>query len=103
MDVGSFAKFIPVSYTTPQSMLVVAGAGVLGECTIHTPWASGTAILYDSQSGAGNIIANITYPSSVANIGPSSPMSCNVQFKSGLFLVTTGTGGIVFISYRLGN
>lgn len=102
MQIEDFAKYNFVAYTTNQSILVCAGPGVIGELTVHTPWASGTWIVYDGLTSAGAQILNITFPSTIVS-GPSSPMCCNVGFKSGIYIVTTGLGGNVFVSYRLGN
>ena len=102
MQIEDFAKYNFANYTTPQIQLVCAGPGVLGELTVHTPWANGTWIVYDGLSASGPQILNITYPATIVS-GPSSPMCCNVGFKNGIYIATTGTGGDVFISYRLGN
>lgn len=76
--------------TTATTTVVKTGLGVLHAIILNTPVASATATVYDNTAGSGTKIGTVTLPGTLLNEGPVSAIY-DVQFNTGLTLVTTGT------------
>ena len=77
-----------------STLKVVTGGGVFRGITTNTGGTGSTAIVYDSTSGAGTVIANIV------TTGIASP-TYDAKYTNGLTVVTAGAGAAnVTILYR---
>lgn len=72
-------------------------AGYLHTVTINQPIASGTVTIYDNTAASGTKIATITLPATLLNEGPVTAIY-DVNFSTGLTIVTTGTNIDVTVS-----
>lgn len=76
---------------------IMSRIGILGHVHINNPVAAGTVTLYDNATAAsGTKIATITLP---AAPGEAMDMEYEITVANGLFVVTTGTGIDVTITF----
>lgn len=75
------------------------GQGILKTVTINQPIASATVTIYDNTAGSGTKIATITLPATLLEQGPKSAVY-ELDFGTGLTIVTTGAGIDVTVSWR---
>jgi|ERR1035437_228120 hypothetical protein len=70
---------------------VKSGAGTLHTIMINNATTSGIANIYDNTVGSGTLIATITLPSGGINPVPSCMSPLDLEFVTGLTVVTTGS------------
>jgi hypothetical protein len=84
---------------TTTGLNIKSGAGFLHTLTINTPAPSAVITLYDSLTAAGTVIATITLPGTLLNVGPI-PAIYDVAFTTGLSIkIATGAADVT-VSYR---
>lgn len=79
--------------TSATTTVIKSGSGVLHALVVNTPVASGTITMYDNTSATGTKIGTITNPLTLLQMGPLNA-TYDVQFSTGLTIVTTGTQDI---------
>ena len=79
--------------------VVRSGPGILKSITVNQPIASATVTIYDNTAGSGTKIGTITLPASLVSQGPMTALY-DLDFGTGLTLVTTGAGLDLTVSWR---
>ena len=77
---------------------VGVGGGKLIRIVINNPVASGTITIYDNGAASGNKVGTITLPATVNS--PGGSVEYGVTLKTGLTIVTTGSGIDVTVVYK---
>src|SRR3990167_5339120 len=85
--------------TGAATTTVKAAAGYLHCITFNRTIASATVTIYDNTAASGTLIATITLPATLLNDAPQVALY-NVNFKTGLTIVTTGTNLDLTVSYQ---
>ena len=89
-------KFYHIA-TTNAGVQIVTGSGVLGNINVNTPIANQFIKIYDGTSTTGSLIASISI---VTTTSPPPTLWYEVQYATGLFLVTTTGAADVTIAYK---
>lgn len=72
---------------TEAGILVKTGSGVLAAITVNQAQANGTVEVVDGIDGTGTVLGTLS-------LAAQNTIPLGWSFKVGLFLITTGTGGV---------
>lgn len=87
---GYDAEAIDANATTP----IFAGPGIFHGITVGTPGVTSSAVIYDSTTGSGTVIATVDTTSAVSLV-------FDAHLETGLTVVTAGgTPADITITYR---
>jgi hypothetical protein len=84
-----------LNITSKATTLVKSGAGVLVSVCVNTPNATETIAIYDGLTASGTLIGTITV---YASTNPC--FSYNVNFMTGLTIVTAVQAGDITVAYQ---
>lgn len=84
--------------STATTTTIKSGAGFLHTLVINTTVALGTITIYDNTAGSGTVIAVITNPATLLQMGPLTA-TYDIAFTTGLTIVTTGAQDLT-VAYR---
>jgi hypothetical protein len=82
--------------TGQATTTIKTGTGVLHSITFNTPAATETLTLYDNTTGSGTKIGTLTVPSSPVPV----TLVYDVQFATGLTIVTAVASGDITVTYK---